>query len=122
MKMDDQQLRERLLQLAQALSSSPLSVPSTASSLGAFSRYLARTSTPQLLPATPFAVAQFDEFLDQVVSFAPYFALKEGVQACLATVDKMLGGVKTDFIHGENPTMNDLLVFLLNSVDDVSST
>lgn len=120
--MDDQQLRDRLLQLAQALSDSALTVPPSASSLGAFARYIARTSTPLLLPATPFAIAQFDEFLDQVVSFSPYFSLKEGVQACLATVDKMLGGVKSEFIHGDHPSVNDLLLHILNSLDDVNST
>jgi len=120
--MDDQQLRERLLQLAQALSDSALSVPPSALSLGAFARCLARTSSPLLLPATPFAIAQFDEFLDQVVSFSPYFSLKEGVQACLTTVDKMLGGVKSEFIHGDSPTINDLLLYILNSLDDVTFT
>lgn len=110
------------MQLAQALSDSALSVPPSALSLGAFARCLARTSSPLLLPATPFAIAQFDEFLDQVVSFSPYFSLKEGVQACLATVDKMLGGVKSEFIHGDSPTINDLLLYILNSLDDVTFT
>ena len=79
-------------------------------------------SNPKLLPVAPFAAAQFDEFLDQVVLFSPYFGLKEGVKECLVTVDKMLGGTKTEFIHGDAPMITDLLVFLLNSVDDVSDT